>query len=86
MYTFDNWVKQCSDYRRHYLRRKARIKKIPQNKQLVCQDCKGAGGEIERLEYEQGPWVNCGWCEGLGVLLPWERGQWLRIMKEEKYK
>lgn len=55
------------------------------DKVLICQDCGGAGGEIEPvLDYGAGPWVVCGWCRGIGELLPWERGQWLKMKREEK--
>ena len=52
---------------------------------LVCQECGGDGGEIEPvLDYGQGPWISCGFCEGTGLVTRWMRGQWLRWKKEAK--
>lgn len=46
---------------------------------LICQECAGRGGAIEPvLDYGQGPWEPCGWCEGTGKVTRWLRGQWLR--------
>jgi hypothetical protein len=63
--------------RAHHVRLKRFIEAM-QHK-LVCQDCGGAGGWIEPvLDYGQGPWFECGWCEGIGYVTPWVRGLWLR--------
>ena len=52
---------------------------------LTCQDCGGAGGEVEPvLDDGSGPWYDCGWCEGTGRLTPWLRGQWLRCQKRRR--
>ena len=52
---------------------------------LMCQDCGGAGGEIEIISLELGgPWFDCGWCEGTGLVTRWIRGLWLRSMKDYK--
>ena len=53
---------------------------------LTCQDCGGAGGEIEVVipETGQGPWTQCGWCEGTGVVTPKVRGAWLHMKREER--
>ena len=63
----------------HYTRWEHRVKQF----NLVCQECGGRGGEVEPiLDFGQGPWVNCGWCEGTGKLDPWRRGLWLRLRKQ----
>ena len=52
---------------------------------ITCQECGGSGGEIiPVLDYGQGPWENCGWCEGTGLVTRWLRGQWLRYKRSEK--
>ena len=52
---------------------------------LTCQECGGLGGEVEPiLEYGQGPWLSCGWCEGTGSVTRWGRGAWLRFRKDCK--
>lgn len=53
---------------------------------LVCQECGGSGGEIEPvLDYGEGPFIECGFCEGTGKTTPWLRGLWLRLKKDEKH-
>ena len=83
-----NSVYAQRDYKRRQSseRRKQRIEAIPETNRLLCQACRGIGGEFEPVLgcHGQGPWYDCGWCDGLGKLLPWERGHFLRIMKEEK--
>lgn len=38
-------------------------------KKLQCPACRGAGGEVDVvLDYGQGPFITCGFCEGKGVL------------------
>jgi hypothetical protein len=45
---------------------------------LICQECGGRGGHIEPvLDWGQGPWEPCGWCEGTGKTTRWLRGLWL---------
>ena len=52
---------------------------------LTCQDCGGAGGEREPiLDDGSGPWEECGWCQGTGLVTPWLRGQWLKYKRMEK--
>ena len=53
---------------------------------LTCQECHGQGGEIEVVipETGQGPWYDCGFCEGIGLVTPWARGGWLRYKRQEK--
>lgn len=67
----------------HYERYKRFVERI--KPQLTCQECGGSGGEIDAvLDYGQGPWVDCGWCEGTGLVTPWIRGQWLRWKRAAK--
>lgn len=75
------YAKIHSDWRRHHLRFAARVER----QKLVCQECGGSGGEVEPvLDYGQGPFVECGWCEGTGYVTPWLRGRWLRCKREER--
>lgn len=68
-------------YRHHHLRYERYI----ECHGLTCQDCRGAGGEIDVISWDLGgPWVACDWCEGTGKMTRWLRGQWLRMKKEEK--
>lgn len=62
--------------RRHHARWKRRVesRKPP----LVCQECGGAGGETEYVTDDGGPWMECGWCEGTGLVDNHRRGEWLR--------
>ena len=53
-------------------------------KPLPCQECCGSGGWTEYVIANSGPWVECGWCEGTGLLTPHLRGQWLRYKRREK--
>ena len=55
-------------------------------KKLTCMDCHGRGGEtIPVLDYGQGPFEECGWCEGTGYMTPFHRGLWLRLKKADKW-
>lgn len=52
---------------------------------LLCQECGGAGGEVDViLDDGTGPWEMCGYCEGTGLTTRWIRGEWLRWKKQEK--
>jgi hypothetical protein len=73
------WAKQ----RYHHERYKRRVESMP--RKLPCQACHGMGGEIEPvLDTGEGPWEECGWCEGTGLLTPWLRGLWLREQRPRK--
>ncbi len=75
------YAKKSSDWWRHHQRFKLRVQKT----KLTCQECGGAGGEIEPVtDYGQGPFIDCGWCEGTGLMTPWLRGQWLKCKREER--
>ena len=63
--------------RQHHQRYTQYVHAMP--RKLVCQDCGGAGGKvIPVLDYGQGPFESCGWCEGTGYVTPYIRGMWLR--------
>jgi len=51
---------------------------------LTCQECGGSGGQVDVIEWGQGPWEECGWCRGTGYMAPHDRGLWLRFKREEK--
>ncbi len=75
-----NYYKLDYDRFRHFERWKKRINSMP--KKLVCQECAGAGGEVEVvLDDGTGPFYSCGWCEGIGYVDNYRRGEWLRYRK-----
>lgn len=72
-------------YRRqaHHARYKRRVEGMA--RQLLCQECRGAGGETDViLDDGTGPWEECGFCEGTGLVTPHMRGLWLRWRLEQK--
>lgn len=78
-----NYAKLDHRFRRHHERLRARIAAMP--RKLTCQACGGAGGEVEPvLDFGQGPWLTCSWCEGLGYVTPWLRGRWLKCQRRER--
>lgn len=70
---------------REYLRRHHdRFARRVEGGRLTCQACRGAGGRVEPvLDFGQGPWEDCGWCEGTGKVTPWLRGLWLQYRRQE---
>lgn len=71
-------------YLSHHKRLARHVAAMP--KKLVCQDCGGFGGEvIPVLDYGQGPFETCGYCEGLGYVTRWMRGVWLRHQLDKKF-
>jgi hypothetical protein len=50
---------------------------------LPCQDCGTRGGYVEVVCEGQGPWYDCDWCEGTGLMTRWLRGLWLRFKRDE---
>lgn len=64
----------------------ARYKRYVENHcdHLVCQECRGAGGETEVIDEHGGPWMSCGFCEGTGLVTPWIRSMWLNMRRKEK--
>lgn len=70
-------------YRRHLARYERYVK--TKGNGFVCQECGGAGGEIEPVtDLGEGPWYACGFCEGTGLVTRWGRGFWLRWKSIEK--
>jgi len=54
---------------------------------LTCQACHGHGGRVEPvLDYGEGPWEPCGWCDNTGEISPENRGLWLTWKRSEKRK
>jgi DnaJ-class molecular chaperone len=69
------------EYRQHHVR----FVRYVESRRLSCMDCHGRGGEtMPILDFGQGPWEECGWCEGTGYMTPHGRGEWLRFKREEK--
>lgn len=68
---------------RHHIRYKGRVESA--NPKLCCQECGGCGGYTEPvLDFGIGPFFECGFCEGTGLLTPHRRGQWLKFKRLEK--
>lgn len=62
-------------WQQHHARFAARVERDG----LLCQECGGAGGEVDViLDDGTGPWEPCGYCEGTGRVTRWLRGLWLR--------
>ena len=69
--------------RRHHGRYKTYVE--TKGNGFVCQECRGRGGEVEPVTDEgQGPWYDCGFCEGTGLVTRWMRGWWLTWKAQEK--
>lgn len=72
-----NYAKFDFKRHQHHGRLKRFIAAMP--RKLTCQECGGSGGYTEVVCPELGgPWVECGWCEGLGLVTPHARGLWLK--------
>ncbi len=70
-----NYVKYDFYRFRHHIR----YKKHVETNGLTCQECGGHGGYTESvLDYGEGPFFECCFCEGTGLVTRWMRGQWLR--------
>jgi len=78
----NDWVKEAYRYRRHHERYKRFVESM--KPQLICQACRGAG-EYGSWNWDE-PSDPCGWCESTGLVTRWQRGHWLRFMKELKYE
>ena len=75
-----NYRRMDYAYRQHH----ERFRRYVEAHGLVCQDCGGAGGEVDVLFDGMGPWDPCGWCEGTGKVTRWLRGRYLRMKRDEK--
>lgn len=72
--------------RHRWMSHHARFLRYVESHGLLCQDCRGSGGERDViLDDGTGPWEPCGWCEGTGKIPRWTRGAWLR-WKADKYR
>ena len=55
--------------------------------QLICQECRGEGGYTEAILWDGiggGPFYDCGWCEGTGLVDSSRRALWLYYKRLEK--
>lgn len=78
-----DYVKRDHYWQRHHkrFRRFVEARRPP----LVCQECGGTGGEMEPLMDDgSGPFMPCGFCEGLGLTTPHLRGVWLQYRRQLK--
>ena len=74
------------DYKhhQHFKRLKTHVQKFG----LMCQECGGAGDYID--EYidngicPEPIYSSCGWCQGIGLVPRWIRGQWLKYKRLAK--
>ena len=65
------------EYRLHHIRYKARALKD----HLLCQDCGGNGQYVAENICGYDRYETCGWCQGVGYLTRWLRGQWLKYQR-----
>lgn len=79
--------------REHYQRRKRFVESM--KKKLHCMECGGSGSYVEdSIDFGDDCYGSmmfdiegtCGWCDGTGLMTPYERGTWLRFKREEKRK
>jgi hypothetical protein len=83
MAIWGDYFRRC-EYSRRHRARYVRFVEMKGNG-FTCQECKGHGGWVEPvLDFGQGPWFDCGFCEGTGLVTRWMRGQWLRWKAQEK--
>ena len=76
-----NYSREGWERLQHFLR----YERFVLSRNLSCMQCRGRGGEtIPILDYGQGPWEACGWCEGTGLMTPHARGLWLSLKRQEK--
>lgn len=79
----NHWQRRAYVYNQHHVRFEANVTTRKPN--LVCQDCRGRGGETYIIAPEiGGPWEECNWCEGTGCVTPHQRGIWLRMKRAQK--
>ena len=73
-------------YRSRHHRQRYKSRVMARKPQLVCQECGGGGGWIEPvLDFGEGPWEQCGWCEGTGLMDGHRRADWLHCKYMEKH-
>ena len=77
-----NYARIAYKQARHHERFVRRVEAT--DRKLICQDCSGRGGAINAIFMNQGPWEECGWCEGTGYVTPWIRSAWLRYRRQIK--
>ena len=54
---------------------------------LVCQECGGMGGRVQPiLDFGEGPFEECGFCNGTGIMTSLARNIWLLDKKKRKRK
>jgi hypothetical protein len=83
MAIWGDYFRRAEYHRRHHVRYKAFV--AINGNGFTCQECKGRGGWVEPvLDFGQGPWYDCGFCEGTGLVTRWTRGWWLRWKAMEK--
>lgn len=72
-------------YHRHH---HDRLERFVTNRKpfLMCMECLGRKGYVEPvLDDGSGPFIYCGWCEGVGAMSPHARGLWLTYKRKEKH-
>ena len=65
----------------HYLQQPDELLYLLRSRERIwlptCPCCKGAGGEVEPvLDYSQGPYYECDFCQGEGVVSWWLWAKW----------
>lgn len=61
----------------------ARYRRYVQAHGLLCQECGGGGGEtVPILDDGTGPFEECSWCAGTGLVTRRGRGEWLRYKRQ----
>jgi hypothetical protein len=69
----------------YWARHRERYRRFAEKFKLHCMECGGGGGWTEPiLDDGTGPYEECGWCCGTGLMTPKGRGQWLYYKKLEK--
>lgn len=80
-----DYARRSYQVQQHHERFRRYVEAMP--RKLICQECGGGGGEtVAVLDYGQGPFEECGFCEGTGLVTPWLRGLWLRWKKSTEAK
>ena len=78
-----NYARLDHQYRKHHERYVRYVEKCG----LLCQECGGSGGGVGPINEDgSGPFEECGFCEGTGLVTRWMRGLWLRWKREDKMR